>query len=83
MSVRSADGVLEPKIYINGTERVRSYTEVDNNSNTRTVAAQGIHYLVAGDTVQAYYHWSNALNSPYIFGNSSVHSTHFSIYFLQ
>ena len=83
MSVRSADGVLEPKIYINGTERVRSYTEVDNNSKTRTVAAQGIHYLVAGDTVQPRYHWSNNSANAYIYGNSSVHSTHFSIYFLQ
>ena len=83
MSARSADGILEPKIYVNGTERVRSYTEVDNNSKTRTVAAQGIHYLVAGDTVQPYYHWSNNSASAYIYGNSSVHSTHFSIYFLQ
>ena len=84
MTATGATGILEPKIYINGTERGRAYDYITSSSSyPRTVTALITHYLVSGDTVQPRYHWSDPMAMATVYGNSSVYMTHFNIYFLQ
>ena len=53
-------GILEQKVYVDGSERLRNYTDVRSGSGAVGGSAHGIIYMTAGQYAQAYAHWSSS-----------------------
>ena len=53
-------GVLEQKVYVDGSERLRNYVDVRTGGGAVGGSAHGIIYMTAGQYAQAYAHWSSS-----------------------
>jgi len=53
-------GILEQKVYVDGSERLRNYTDVRTGSGAVGGSAHGIIYMTAGQYAQAWAHWSSS-----------------------
>ena len=77
-------GILEQKVYINGSERLRNYTDVRTGSGASSGSAHGIIYMTAGDYAQAYAHWSSSnLNNAVAQASSTLPISYFTGYLVS
>jgi len=77
-------GILEPKVYVNGSERFRHYVKVETGSGAASGSAHGIIYMTAGQYAQSYVHWSNSnLNNAVAQASSTLPVSFFTGYLVS